>query len=183
MEKITITGTYRGSNPDSTMIGGKVFVRNIPNTTKVTQEEYFKLLSGVSAGWFTMSGDDFIKIRNTIPGQILDINEDISACPTIAEDTGFYTLNVSNAKNFTIITETPTAKTISIVGISETEGIVISVNIFVAFVNNAALTYPVTTYWPAAGAPVMAVGKEYLLNFRSYDNGTTWYARLVETWD
>lgn len=102
---------------------------------------------------------------------------------TVAAVANTYTLSLaSNNRNFAIETTDDNAKTIAFSNVPTISGLIIQVTVKLKYTNAAAITHPTGTVWKDAATPAFSAGKQYLILYTSYDNGTTWLTSAVGAW-
>ena len=64
------------------------------------------------------------------------------------------------------------AKTLAFANISATAGRAVTISVKLKYTNAATITFPASVIWSSGIVPTFVAGKEYILVFRTYDNGT-----------
>jgi hypothetical protein len=114
-----------------------------------------------------------------------EINNKLSPINTflsVAAASNIYTLDLTTNTNFTIETTDATAKTLAFSNVPVTANLVLSVSIKLKYTNATAITFPASVVWQNATIPTFTTGKQYLILFESYDNGTTWLGCSTGAW-
>jgi hypothetical protein len=101
---------------------------------------------------------------------------------TVAASGNTYGLDLTNYYNFAIETTDTATKTITFSNVPATSNLLLSVSVKLKYTNAAALNYPTGTVWKDGTTPTLATGKQYILQFVSFDNGTSWLASFVGAW-
>lgn len=107
---------------------------------------------------------------------------DIVNYSTVSAISNTYTLDLNKTDNFAFETLDTTAKTLAFANIPSTANLILTVTAKLKYTNAAAISYPASVKWQNGTIPSFTAGKEYLLMFVSYDNGTTWLGYSVGAW-
>lgn len=123
-----------------------------------------------------------LDIKEGLKNTIAALKTDFAQFSAVTAAANTYTLNLAIGKNFAIETTDAPAKTIAFSNVPLDTGLLLQVSVRLKYTNAAAITHPVGTVWKDASTPTFAAGKQYLLLYTSYDNGTTWLASAVGAW-
>ena len=96
---------------------------------------------------------------------------------TVSEDdTANFTLDLSTYHNFEIENANTAGKTLIIVGIPTAADTMLELALKLYFSVTAVITYTGTVTWSAATAPNPTAAGTFLINMKSFDAGTNWWA-------
>lgn len=136
--------------------------------TEYFKSEYQKELEATITANFT-----------TITASITNINDELDNITDYisAEATAdVYTLDLSTQYNFRIDNKDTAGKTLEISNAPTATNTLLNVSIELIFTTTATFTYTGTVTWSVATAPNPTAIGTFLMNLKSYDNGTTWFS-------
>lgn len=93
-----------------------------------------------------------------------------------------YTLDLTNVRTFMIETMDTVSKNIVFDNVPEDTGKIININVIITYTNAATINYPASVTWKDDIPPTFEVGKTYILDFTTMDNGENWTGIWVESW-
>lgn len=126
-------------------------------------------LSSVSANITSLDGE-----ITTLSGNVTALNDFVAVITAVG--TAVYTLSLTTYRNFTITNANDSAKTLKIANVPTASDTMLDVNIKLTFSTTATFTYTGTITWSVATAPNPTATGTFLLNLKSFDAGTNWFA-------
>ena len=108
----------------------------------------------------------------TLSGNITALNDFIN----VAVSTAVFTLDLATYRNFTITNTETSAKTLKIANAPIASDTMLNVNVKLAFSATATFTYTGTITWSTATAPNPTAVGTFILNLKSFNTGTSWFA-------
>jgi len=109
---------------------------------------------------------------STFSGNITALNDFVD----ITVSSAIFTLNLTTYRNFTITNATTAAATLKITNVPTASDTMLNVNIKLTFSTTATITYTGTITWSVATAPNPTAVGTFILNLKSFDAGTNWFA-------
>lgn len=124
---------------------------------------------------FEIGGEDTDITLTKIEASANDANFNIS----IADGTCVGITTAATSDN--TIAGGTTDKTIEFINVIGSGDCILSISLFVDYAVTNAITYPNSVVWQSS-APSLVEGKKYIIDFVSYDNGTTWLGLSNGAW-
>lgn len=140
------------------------------------KSEYEKdLINAINTQFGNVSAD-----ITTLSGNITTLSGNITSLidfTTVTEDdTANFTLDLTSVTNFTITNDNTANKTLIITNLPTASDTMADIIVKLIFTSTATITYTGTITWSAATAPNPTATGTFLLNLKSFDIGTNWYA-------
>jgi hypothetical protein len=112
------------------------------------------------------------------------IDNNVSAFQTndgVMPSSNIYILDMKGylKRNFSIEISDVAQKTIEFTNIPSSTNKVLSILVELKYFNEANIVYPEGTIWYDNNIPSLVTGKQYLIQFISYNNGNTWMANII----